>query len=102
MRWAMGMLAGPTLWAVLFVVVYALHGIGCAWGWPSVSFGPTSLQIAAMMGAWFAGLVLHLVLLWQMPKGHDREARLQRAGAWIGLVASGVTLLPIVVTSSCG
>ncbi|MFN4154333.1 MAG: hypothetical protein ACK4HF_06730 [Paracoccaceae bacterium] len=102
MRWVAGMLAGPVLWAVLFAAVYALHGIGCARGWVGVATLFGTLHLVAMAGVWLAGLALHLVILWLAPQGQAREARLQRLGAWIGLVASGLTLLPILLTSTCG
>ncbi|RGP37457.1 hypothetical protein [Pseudotabrizicola alkalilacus] len=102
MRWVVGMMAGPVLWAVLFAAVYALHGIGCAWGWTGVAAPFGSLHIVAMAGVWLAGLVLHVGILAAAPKGPAREARLHRMGAWIGLVASGLTLLPVLLTSTCG
>lgn len=102
MRWAVWMLAGPVLWAVLFAAVYALHGIGCARGWPAVSTMLGSLHIVAMATVWLAGLALHVAILWKTPQGLAREVRLQRYGAWIGLVASTLTLLPILLTSTCG
>jgi hypothetical protein len=102
MRWAVWMLAGPVLWAGLFAAVYALHGLGCAWGWVSVATALGSLHIVAMSAVWLAGLVLHGLILWRIPYGSSREVRLQRYGAWIGMVASGLTLLPILLTSTCG
>ncbi|MDR7124247.1 hypothetical protein [Pseudotabrizicola sp. 4114] len=102
MRWVAGMLAGPVLWAVLFAAVYALHGIGCARGWTGVATPLGSLHIVAMAGVWLAGLALHVGILATAPMGPAREARLYRMGAWIGLVASALTLLPVLLTSTCG
>jgi len=102
MRWVMLTLAGPTLWAVLFSAVYALHGTGCARGWNSIDTGPGTLHMTAMTGLWLFGLLLHLGLLMTLPGGSLRQQRLPRLGAWIGLIASLMTLAPILLTSTCG
>lgn len=102
MRWLAGLLAGPVLWAVLFAAVYALHGVGCAWGWTEVATPFGSLHVVVMAAVWLTGLALHLGIVAVAPNGRARAAHLQRMGAWIGLVASGLTLLPILLLSTCG
>lgn len=102
MRWEVKALAGPMLWAVLFAAVYALHGAGCAWNWPAVETVFGSLHRTAMAAVWLTGLLLHAVIMAVVPKGQGRETYLCRMGAIIGLVASLITLAPIVVVSSCG
>lgn len=95
------MLAGPMLWAALFSAVYALHGAGCALGWPAIATPLGPLHPAAMIAVWLAGLALHSILMVSLPTGPARAQRLPRMGAWIGLVASTVSLAPVVVLSTC-
>jgi len=95
------MLAGPMLWAALFSAVYALHGLGCARGWPAVATPIGPLHPALIVAVWLVGLALHGMLLALFPAGPAREQRLPRLGAWTGLVASVVTLSPVVLVSSC-
>lgn len=98
MRWVAWMLAGPMLWALLFAVVYALHGVGCARGWPDMATPLGSLHVVAMAAIWLTGLALHLVILLIVSK---RGEKLSVTGAWIGLVASLLSLSPIILVSSC-
>lgn len=99
MKWLGAMLAGPTLWAVVFVVVYAAHGIICADGLsPSGTSQPARITL---MGLWCLGLLAFWPLFRAVPQGVGLRAQLPRAGLWIGLVATVFTLFPVVITSSC-
>lgn len=115
MRWLGLSLAGPGIWAAGFVLVYALHGVGCAAGWPELSLAPgLDLHRAVLGAAWLATVLAGLALLVALRSGearpgqrntaapgHGLAARLPRDGAWIGLGATLVTLLPVAVASSC-
>lgn len=102
MAWLPRMLAGPVLWGLLFSAIYALHGVGCALDWPTWQTPLGPLHPGAMILAWVAGLVLHgLLIVLNHPQGSLGQARLIRAGNWIGAVSSAVTLLPVIVASSC-
>ncbi len=94
-------LAGPTIWAVVFSLVYALHGAGCALGWQHVEAPLGSIHRLVLTLTWSAGLVACGVLLAMRPAGEGREAYLPRAGAWIGLGAMLFTLFPVVFASTC-
>lgn len=102
MQWLIRFMAGLLLWAVLFSVIYALHGAGCAWGWPARQTPLGSLHPLLMRLVWLAGLGLHLALM-RLPSRHHgpRGNRLIRLGDWIGLTASVVTLLPLMTSSTC-
>ena len=50
-------LAGPTIWAVVFSLVYALHGAGCALGWQEVEAPLGSMHRLVLTLAWSAGLI---------------------------------------------
>lgn len=101
MRWLATLLAGPTLWATLFAATYALHGIGCAQGWVSVDTPFGNLHRTALAALWLTGIALHIGIVGVAPKGNTLEDRLPRLGAWIGLIATVATLLPILLVSSC-
>ena len=101
MRFLALSLAGPMIWAIAFSLVYALHGAGCALGWPEVDLAFLSLHRLAMLAGWAAGLLACGVLLAWLPSGVGLRHWLPRAGGWVGLFATFFTLLPVAVTSSC-
>lgn len=104
MGWTTRALAGPVLWAVLFALIYALHGTGCALGWtgrPMPPGGP-DLHRGAMLLVWLAGLALHGVLVRALPAGRGRERRIITLTAWIGLVSTLFTLFPVAILTTCG
>jgi hypothetical protein len=106
MNWLGHSLLGPGIWAAGFSAVYALHGTGCARGWPAVDgVAGINLHLMAMSAAWISTLALGTALLATLPHaqgGAPLSARLPRAGALIGLGATVFTLFPVIATSSCG
>ncbi|MBQ1202399.1 MAG: hypothetical protein IIX61_01060 [Loktanella sp.] len=99
MKWLVLTLAGPTLWAVVFSLVYAVHGLACA-GIP----GPEGLGQGgrwALVISWVLGVAAFLPLFIALPAGPDLTQRLPRLGAWIGLAATIYTLFPVVFATSC-
>ncbi len=98
MRWLGTVLLGPTLWAVLFVVIYALHGVVCAV--PADGFGTVARLTLVLV--WALGVLAFVPLLRAFPAKEGLRASLPRAGLWIGLGASVFTLFPVAVTTSCG
>lgn len=101
MNWLWRALAGPILWAAMFLLVYALHGTGCNLGWTDRPAPIADWHHMAMWLAWGAGLILHLVLIRVMPAGQGRPRQLITMGAWIGFVSTLVTLFPVIATSTC-
>ena len=105
MRWLALSLAGPGIWAAGFALVYALHGAGCARGWPDIPLaGGIDLHHAALWAGWLATLgtgALLLAGLRDAGPDPDLSRRLPRAGACIGLGATLITLLPVALASSC-
>lgn len=91
----MSALWGPGLWALAFVVVYALQGTGCALGWPA------GLHRGGLALVWVLALAGGAWLVRRAPKGQDTRARLDRAGAWIGLISTAFTLFPLVLLRLC-
>lgn len=101
MGWVARALAGPTLWAALFSLVYALHGTGCNLGWTGRTAPVGDLHHFAMWAAWGAGIALHLALFRLIPAEAGRQRTIISAGVWIGLVASLFTLFPVIAVSTC-
>ncbi|WP_147307887.1 hypothetical protein [Fulvimarina endophytica] len=94
--------AGLTLWAIGFCAIYAVHGLGCALGWPNETVGPFELHRASMIALWacftLAGIWLALVL------GRYRGSAMDRASmllAWAGAGTTLVSGLPIVLVPAC-
>ena len=101
MSWLWRALSGPILWAVLFSVVYGLHGMGCNLGWHLIEAPVANWHLLAMWLAWIVGLVLHVLLILLMPRGQGLHRRIIVLGAWIGFVSSLLTLAQVALTSSC-
>jgi hypothetical protein len=94
-------LAGPTIWAIAFTLVYALHGAGCELGWARIELGFISLHRVTMLVAWLVGIAAGAYLLVKLPTGEGRSYWIPRATAWTGLAATVFTLFPVAVTSTC-
>ncbi|MFV3077069.1 hypothetical protein [Niveispirillum fermenti] len=103
MTWPLRALLGPLLWAVGFSLLYAVHGAGCAWGWPAVATPLGSLHHVILILLWVLFLAGGLALaLWLGRKqGNGRAAEIVRIGAWTGLGATLLTLFPVLGISSC-
>ncbi|MFV3130902.1 hypothetical protein [Niveispirillum sp. KHB5.9] len=102
MNWLLRALLGPTLWAVAFSGIYALHGLGCARGWPAIATSFGSLHHLLLVSLWGICVGLALIILLRTPMGTGRAAEIARIGGWIGVGATILTLLPILAVSTCG
>ena len=90
------LVAGFTLWGSALVALYALHAIGCAFGWPSATL---RLWLTMILLAHLAALTLMWHLL-QRP----RPDFLRTAAIWAtiaALVATFLTLAPPLVLTAC-
>lgn len=96
--------AGFTIWCVALVILYALHAIGCAFGWPA---GPLRLSLAVV-------LLLHLVAigwLWRYRAKASRDPGPERIGAFLhtvvlwtliaALAATVITFGPALLLTAC-
>jgi len=104
MRWLALVLAGPGIWAGGFAGVYALHGTGCAVGWPDTALAVgIDAHTGALWAGWLATLGAGGLLLRALPRpeGPGWPPHLPRTGAWIGLAATAFTLSPVALASSC-
>lgn len=93
-------LAGLTLWAGGFTLLYALHGTLCGLGAAWVA-GPA--RQAILVGAWL--ILVALAFAWALAATRARAAtfwaRLTLAGAWAGLVGLVFTGAPVLLQAHC-
>ncbi len=96
------MVAGLVLWALVFTVLYSLHGVGCERGWAEAQLTALSLHRAVLLAVWIfgtaAGLALALAVDWR------RERMTERVGywmAWTGAVSIFASGLPVAMLPDC-
>ncbi|WP_127107712.1 hypothetical protein [Pararhodobacter zhoushanensis] len=102
MIWLLRVIAGPLVWAAGFSAVYALHGIGCARGWPGVITPLGTLHDGALIGALVVALIAATLIFVRRPRPPMApEDRLIAYGAWIGLISVAFTLFPVIAVNTC-
>lgn len=93
---------GMIWWAFGFSLLYALHGLGCANGWNSVSLAGGSLFRWILVGIWlvlgFGGAIV-IRRAWIMPVGFERS--LAVACGIAGFFGTALTGTPLMVSSTC-
>lgn len=97
------MSAGLIVWAIAFCVLYGLHGIGCAVGWPSTTLpGGISVHRGVLIAAWLACIATGVAVA--LSQRGRRSTLIERTGwrlAWVGLIATVITGLPILMLPAC-
>lgn len=101
MNWLGRALVGPCLWAVAFSVVYALHGVGCAQGWPALATPIGSLHQVVLVGVFGVALLVTGWALLKIPRGEGIKAQVIAVGGWLGFGGTLLTLFPVLGVSSC-
>ena len=96
-RHLLWLVAGFGLWATALVTLYALHAVGCTYGWttPSLRFS---------MGAVLAGFLLALAVLVQRAHRAQVAGSIGRIGRWTLVAALAATLLtygPTLLLTPC-
>ena len=82
--------AGFTLWAVAFVVLYAMLSVGCRFGWEAVELAPgLSLQRAQLVALFLVHLGIGVALALALRRRSDRGF-LWRA-AWLAALAAAAS-----------
>lgn len=94
-------MVGPTVWAVAFALIYALHGVGCAKGWPSIAMPVGNLHQTVLVGSFVLAMLLAGWVLRCIPRGEGVKGLVIAAGGWIGLGGVVLTLFPVLGVSSC-
>lgn len=97
---------GLALWALAFSLLYAAHGMGCAWGWTQApGLAGLSLHRSVLGLLWLLALAAHTALLahewraWRRAPGLLAGAA--ASGAAVGWAALAITGAPVVLASSC-
>lgn len=107
MAWA---IAGFVIWSAAFVIIYGLHGIGCAYGWDAIPIGPTNLQRFVQVAVWLAFLPPLVMLALRLRRrrlqsepGEPKRwmALVGETTAWGALAATIITFAPTATTSVC-
>jgi hypothetical protein len=99
------LLVGLTLWAGGFMLLYGLHGYGCAAGWNQRSAGPLTHLGLVLVGSW-AGLLalagLFTLALHRYPhRGNQMLSRLAFISAWSGIAGLLFMGAPVVLAARC-
>jgi len=94
------------VWLASFSAIYGLHGLGCAFGWTEVAFLGMTLFRGALLTGWLAAILVQLLLLLAVRKRpfastSDFYGKLNLVTAWSGVTATGWTLFPVTVSSTC-
>jgi len=99
------MLIAPLAWLGSFSAVYGLHGLLCG-HWIGGAVSDVPLARTLLIGAYGLAMLIQLTLLVALyhprigaPPGLVRFV--SRATGWVGLVATGWSLFPVVVTTYC-
>jgi len=97
-RQARAIAAPVTIWAMHFVLVYALFSAACA---PRMLMDFATLRIVVVVMTALAAVLALLPLV----TGHGAEPDLARAARWSGIIATLAILLqalPVLLWQSCG
>lgn len=100
-NWMLRACIGPTLWAIAFAAIYALHGWGCARAWPSTSTPLGNLHSVVLISAFAVALLITGWALLRVPRGDGPKATIIATGGWIGFGGTLLTLFPVLGVSSC-
>ena len=101
------MLAGPLIWAVHFLFIYAVNGVNCARPALQISWAGLPLSswiiVVASMAALTAMVLIHLRHRANRPPGGRPEFRLWLAGALSLLSAVAIVweTLPVLMMRHC-
>lgn len=92
------LVAGFTIWAAAFILLYALQALGCAYGWGN-AHRPILIGSSIICLAPLAALAL-----WPAPASTASSPGLFRAARWTNRAALGagvVTYAPVLFATTC-
>lgn len=93
---------GLWLWAFAFMILYALHGIGCALRWDVMPLLGGTVFRWTMVVTWLCfALGGGAVILWAKRAPEGLERQLAITSSIVGLVGILVVGSPTALTSAC-
>ncbi|GGI81201.1 hypothetical protein GCM10007973_17130 [Polymorphobacter multimanifer] len=99
-------IGGWLAWAVGFSILYGLHGVACALGWPAIRIGPGDLQRLVLAFAWIVSVGAIAAWTWLQWRAAPGKIALldwlARGSAAAGLFAMVISGLPVVLSAPCG
>lgn len=96
------LLAGFTLWALAFVLLYALQYLGCYFGWTPVAHRTALVVSYAIALAVLAGaLLVQIALLRRRGSAATSLDRVGIGATIAALAATAVTFSPTLLASAC-
>lgn len=101
MIWPVRALVGPVLWAVSFSAIYAAHGLGCAWDWPSLPAPVGDLHRFVLVSMWIMAIAATAAVCHHGSRAKGEAGSIIRLADRIGLVAVLLTLFPVAGVSTC-
>jgi hypothetical protein len=106
------MIAGLLVWSLAFLALYVVQAIGCPLGWHRIEPAGLNLHRLLLLAVWGAHLLaLAWLIAWSARRWRHRSREPQPAAgfvlvltlaiAWVGLLATVWTGLPIVLLPTC-
>lgn len=96
--------AGFTLWASAFIMLYAMLSVGCSLGWDDIElFGAVSLQRAQLTGIFLLHvLALAVLIVWLRRRAHSGFGEQLSFGLAIAALAASIfCFMWIFMLSTC-
>lgn len=93
------LLAGFTLWAIAFVVLYSLQALGCIWAWPEPVHRATLIALWAVT---LAGMVCILAIQLRRRDGaRPLMATMGIVATVAALAATVLSFFPVTFSTLC-
>jgi len=102
---------GFGVWAIGFLAIYAVQGIGCALAWDEMSLGPFSLLRTLVVAMWAVTLLgvvlatLYLSMLRRAARGANGAAAfilsVSSTCGWLAMPTVVLTFIGAAGTSAC-
>ena len=102
--------AGFGVWTACFIVIYAVQGIGCAYGWQAPTFGPVSLLRILLVVLAGAGTLATLAVARRLSRTRGAEQPNGTAAfifavasytAYVAVPSTLFTFSGVLMTSMC-